>query len=298
MKSIKIVSLHFGSGAGHLFGGLALWQAFRRSLGSDFHFYLLTDAEIPVPLEEESLDIYRFHLEPALYFRRDKESMLYQYLMQLDPDVIIVDHIWLPLMPILKNFRAKKVIFFRQVEPVWLRTHPLPNGDVLEFNPDDYDLVFNMEPGFVLEGSISVPPVIGVCESEIKAPQIIRRVLNVPDDKKLALIAHNGMPGELEKILKESDIDSDEYFQVRMSNNLELADQLFPLSHYLSGVDLAIGACGYNFFYETRFYDLKTIYLPQKRSMENQHWRLETNRNYSGPFNGAENITNLIINSL
>ena len=290
---MNILSLHFGSGAGHLFGGLSLWQAFKAII-PDLTYYLLTDSGFPVPIEDDSLEILRMNLEPQKFFSRDKDTMLYQYLEHLNPDVIIVDHIWLPVMPILESFNAKKIIYFRQVQPQWLQTPELPDGSVKAFTPDDYDLVFNIEPGFELDHAQQVPPLIGVSSENVKSPDIIRRVLNVPDGKKLALAAHNGHPGELEQILTEADIDREEYHLVSLSNMKDEADQLFPLSHYLSGVDLAIGGCGYNFFYETRFYDLPAIYLPQFRDMEDQRWRLEANRKYSGPFDGADRIAMFI----
>ena len=34
--------------------------------------------------------------------------------------------------------------------------------------------------------------------------------------------------------------------------------------------------------------------MPQPRIGNEQHWRLETNSNYSGPFNGADRIAGLI----
>ena len=295
---MNIISLHFGKGAGHLFGGLALWQACKRACGNDLQFYLLTDSDLFVPLDDETLEIIRMDLEPRLYFRHDRQTMLYQYLKQLEPDVILSDHLWLPLIPILQDFKAKKAIFFRQIEPIWLQTPPLKDGTVLKFDPEEYDLVFNMEPGFELEDALSVPPVIGVTKEEIQPPGIIRDALEVPAGKKLALAAHNGMPGELETIMADADIDSNEYHLVQLSNLDERADRIFPLSHYLSGVDLAIGGCGYNFFYETRFYDLPTIYQPQKRAAENQKWRLDTNLDYSGPFDGADKIVKRIMEFL
>ncbi len=259
---------------------------------------MFTDSGLPYFECSETIEVIRFSLEPNKFFSNDKDTLLYQYLDHLNPEVIIVDGLWLPMQPILKYFDAKKIITFRQVEPQWLQTPPLPDGSIKKFNPDDYDLVINKEPGFHLENSISVPPIIGVSETQVKPPKIIRDVLKVPKGRKLALAAHNGNPGELEKILEQADIDRGEYHLVSLSNLQEEADRLFPLSHYLSGVDLAIGGCGYNFFYETRFYDLPAIYIPQFRNMENQRWRLETNRNYSGPFNGADRVVSYIENLL
>lgn len=295
---LKIVSLNFGTGGGHLFCGLALWQAFKRSLREDFTFYLMTSSSLPVPLEDETLEILRFNLEPQKAFLNPKDTMLYQYLQHLDADVILVDHIWFPVFFMLDDFKAVKVIYFRHVKPPWLKTPLLPDGTVREFVPDQYNFSFTMEPNFHVSGTESLPPIIGVSKGDVKAPEIIRRVLNVPKDKKLMLVAHNGLPGEIEKFTEDAAYNPEEYVLYSLGNINEAADRLFPLSHYLSGVDMAIGACGYNFFYETRFYDLPTVYIPIERAFESPLWRYETNRTYTGPFNGADICISKILDSL
>ena len=174
----------------------------------------------------------------------------------------------------------------------------LPDGTVRVFDPGQYDLSFTMEPGFLVPGTESLPPVIGVTGEDIKPPGIIRNVLNVPDNRKLLLVAHNGLPGEIEEFTRQADYDPDEYELRSLSNINEAADRLFPLSHYLSGVDLAVGACGYNFFYETRFYNLPAVYIPVERAFESPVWRYETNRDYSGPFDGADILIERIMEIL
>ena len=295
---LKITSLNFGKGGGHLFCGLSLWQAFKRALKDDFSFYLMTSTNFPIPLEDESLEILRFNLEPKKAFENPKDTMLYQYLQQIEPDIILVDHLWFPVMFILDDFKAVKTIFFRHVKPPWLKTPLLPDGTVREFDSGLYDLSFTMEPNFLVPGTESLPPVIGVTKNDIKPPEIIRQVLSIPPDKKLLLAAHNGLPGELEEFAKQADYDPKEYALRSIGNINEAADELFPLSHYLSGVDLAIGACGYNFFYETRFYDLPTHYIPIERAFESPVWRYKTNKNYSGPFDGADQMIKRILEIL
>jgi len=295
---LRVASINIGSGGGHLFGGLALWEAFKRHLEGSFQFYLLTDATIDVPIADERLEMIQILMEPEKYFFRDRETMLYQYLKHLDPEVIIVDHIWLPLRPILQDFQAKKIIFFRYMPPEWFQTPPI-DDEILCFEPKEYDLAFTMDPGFTVPGCTPVNPVVNILPESNHSRDVIRSVLQVPDDKKLALIAHNGMEGEIENILEEADINQDEYcLRTLNSFDHEVSQQIFPLAHYMSGVDLAIGGCGYNFFYETKALGIKTLYFPQPRMGNEQHWRLEHCLNYDGPYDGADQMVALILASL
>jgi hypothetical protein len=285
---INIASLHFGSGGGHIFGGLTLWQTFKIYLKEPFHYYLLTDSVFELPFIDETLEVIPIVAEPEKMWGRDRETMLYQYLKHIDPDLIIVDNIWFPIKPFLHEFKAKTAIYFWFLPPEWFQTPPLEDGVSHAFQPEDYDLPFTIDPNFHLDGCINIPPVINIHDSTIQPPEIIRSVLEIPEGKKLALVAHNGHEGEIEEILKHADLDPNEYCLRSISSFDDVSKKLFPLSHYMGGIDLAIGGCGYHFFYETKFYDIPTIYIPQPRIGNEQHWRLEKNEDFKGPFNGAD----------
>ncbi|MBF9018321.1 MULTISPECIES: hypothetical protein [unclassified Oceanispirochaeta] len=285
---IKIASLHFGSGGGHIFGGLTLWQTFKIYLKEPFHYSLLTDSVIELPFVDETLEVIPIVAEPEKMWGRDRETMLYQYLKHIDPDLIIVDNIWFPVKPFLHEFSAKTAIYFWFLPQQWFQTPPLDDGISHSFQAEDYDLPCTIDPHFHQDGCLNIPPVINIHQSNLQPPEIIRSVLEVPDNKKLALVAHNGHEGEIEDILKNADIDPDEYCLRSISSFDDVSKKLFPLSHYMSGIDLAIGGCGYHFFYETKFYKIPTIYIPQPRIGNEQHWRFEHCIDYEGPFNGAD----------
>jgi hypothetical protein len=163
------------------------------------------------------------------------------------------------------------------------------------FDPKEYDLVFSIDPQFNFPGSRQLAPVINIHESLIQPPHLIRDVLQIPDDKKLALIAHNGQEGEIEKLMKNSHVNPDEYCQKSLSSYTEESETLFPLAHYMKGVDLAIGGSGYSFFWETKFYNIPTMYIPQPRIGNEQHWRLEHCLDYNGPYDGADQMVRRIM---
>ena len=289
-----VASLHFGSGGGHFFGGLALWRAFRRTC-KNFHFTLLTDSVLDVPEQDDSLEIIRINIEKKRLYSRDRETMLYTILKELDPDILIVDQVWFPLQPIIGDFKCLKSIFFRYVVDQWFQTPPLPDGKPRYFNPENYDLVYSVEPSFSVPGSIHLPPILGVHPDDVKPPELIRNAFYIPEGKKMALLAHAGFKGEMDQILEQAEIDKDEYEIVSLDVEDERNVSLFPLAHYLSGVDLAIGGCGYGFLYETLFYGMKSLYFPQNRGMGDQIWRYKHNQDYKGPFDGADKMVQSLL---
>lgn len=295
---LKIVSFHFGAGAGHFFGGIALWQSFKMNYKGEFHFSLLHDLPIDIPFEDETLESLLISLEPEILFETATTTILYQYLKHLDPDLIIVDTIWVPAAPLLDLFNAKKVFYSFYMPEFWFGYHPWDRKKFYPFNPSQYDLCLARDPHFQFPGSNSIPPVINVHESLLKSSEIIRSVLEVPSGKKLALIAHNGLDGEIEDIMKQADINPKEYCLRSLSSFENVSNRLFPLSHYMSGIDLAIGGGGYHFFYETKYYNILTFYNPQPRIGNEQHWRVEHCKEYKGPYNGAEIIVERILSLL
>ena len=65
---------------------------------------------------------------------------------------------------------------------------------------------------------------------------------------------------------------------------------LFPFADYLTGVDLAIGGCGYNFFFETALFGISCLYFPQQRTGDEQGWRFDHSRDVRPAGNGADRI--------
>ncbi len=89
----------------------------------------------------------------------------------------------------------------RNVSEKWFKV-PLPDGNILDINPDDYDCAFNIEPGFNVKGFKNTNPVIIKNLDEILSRADARERLKVPKGKKLCVVAHNGYPGEMKKPIK------------------------------------------------------------------------------------------------
>ncbi|MBF9018320.1 MULTISPECIES: hypothetical protein [unclassified Oceanispirochaeta] len=292
---MNIVILSFGGGAGHLARAFSIFESFKRNAAEPYLFTIITDSPLDVGDCYKDLEIYQVLIEPEKIFLDDKNTAIYNILKHIDPDLIISDMNWLILRPILDDFKAKKVILFRYVHDEILHI-PSVDGLIHSFDPEEYDLAFTIEPSFSIEGCISLHPTINVHPSSNYEEKIIRQVLKVPEDKKLALLAHNGFEGELDTILKEIKIDPEEYcFRSISTFDDEISRQIFPLSHYMSGVDFSIGGCGYNFFYETKAHGIPSLYFPQPRKGNEQHWRLDHNKDYGGPYDGADKMVEMIL---
>ena len=207
--------------------------------------------------------------------------------------MIIVDVMWLIFKPISRYFRAKQVIMFHYVQDKVLH-FPLRDGSICSFDAEEYDLAVSMEPHFNIPGCRPIPPVVNTHPSVLHPPHIIRERLNVPSGKKMALLAHSGLEGEIEKLKDDINIDPEEYCLRSISTFDRDEERLFPLAPYLTGVDFAIGGCGW-FFYETKALGIPSLYIPQPRLGNEQHWRLEMNRDYAGPYDGADNLAEMIL---
>jgi len=292
---MNIVLLSFGRGGGHLSRALAVYEGLRRHLYSPFSLTVLTDCIIDVGSGYEDIEFCQILVEPEKQFLDHRSTALYNILKHLDPDLILSDLSWLIIRPVLHEFKCRKVIFFRYLHYDYFHV-PSVDGLVHSFDPAEYDLSFTIDPNFRIEGCDSLSPLINIHERTNKKSQIIRDVLEVPRGKKLALLAHNGLEGELEQILSEVDVNPDEYcIRTISSFDHDISMKVFPLAHYMSGVDLAIGGCGYNFFYETKALGIQSLYFPQPRKGNEQHWRLEHCLNYNGPYDGADQMVKRIL---
>jgi hypothetical protein len=205
----------------------------------------------------------------------------------LRPDLVVVDGVWVLFYPIFNDFPFKKILLIRHVPNKWLSV-PLPNGRDIQINPGDYDLAFNVEPNFYIPGFIDLNPLIVKNHDEIYTRQRARQLLEVPEGKKLCVVAHNGLKGELDKLLKKTRDISPDYHLYTTTNRK--GEGLFPLADYANAIDLLIGSVGYSLFYESIYFNIPARYKIFTRDKEDVRWRLKTNSNYTFTENGADQI--------
>jgi hypothetical protein len=242
-------------------------------------------------LAEPFFNIYSVKLQPGFFLKHDRESDLYILLKYLDADILIVDGVWLPLVPILDDFKCKKIILFRQFEEWWFHVTTKKYGD-FDFDPTQYDCTLSIEPHFTRDGWHSINPIVVRNHDEVLDRSRARKELGADTNRKICVLAHNGFEGELEKIETELEVFRKKYQVIVTSNRREKS--FFPLADYFNGIDMIIGGAGYNLFYESRFFNIKSHFFPQERKSENQAWRIKTNSNFTFKENGADQLVDII----
>lgn len=70
---------------------------------------------------------------------------------------------------------------------------------------------------------------------------------------------------------------------------------IFPLADCYNGIDYLYGACGYNIFYETRYFGIPSTLRPLPRRNEDQAWRLQNNNNIEITENGADCFVHMLV---
>jgi hypothetical protein len=281
---MNVVFVSFGKGSGDLVLGIAIFFAFQRA-GIDCDFTALTNCEFQ-HIAEQYFQHVRIRPEPEKFLKSDRQTELYRNLEELQPDLVIVNGIWVPFYPIINDFRCKKMLMIRHVPEKWFSV-PMPDGLKIDINIDDYDLVLNNEPNFHVPGFININPIVIRNPGEILSRFEARKALHVPEGKKLCVVAHNGYQDEIDTLIVESgELPSD--YHVVVSTNRKRSG-VFPLADYARGIDLLLGGAGYNTFYETRFFHIPAeLKVFNRESGEDQYWRLRTNGEFQFSDNGAD----------
>lgn len=289
---MKIVFLTSGKGSGHVVLATSLFNALKR-LNVDFEFILIGNYEYEHLCSSLFMNC-QFEMQPNLYVTDPKSSQLYMILKELNPDFLVTDGLWFPLQNMLDFFRFKKIIFFRQSVDSWFKLESEKYGSI-KFYPEQFDYCFSIEPGFLKPGLKMLNPFIIRNRDEIYSVTEAKSKLNLKCHKKVCIVAHNGFEGEFE-LIKQGIKNFDDDYQIITTSNRD-GEGLYPLVDYFKGIDLIVGAAGYNIFYEVLYFQKEFRFFPQKRIFEDQSWRIKNNSVYKFDLNGADQLAHIIINN-
>jgi hypothetical protein len=288
---MKVVYFSFGEGSGHVVLAASIYNSFRRK-NIDVEYVTLTNSRFGHLVSNDFLHI-AVKAQPELLFKNDRDTELYILLKDLQPDVLIVDSVWLAVLPILKEFRCTRIALFFWKPDSWFRLER-PGHETVDFNITDYDYAVSCEPGFSRNGFVNIEPIVVKNRNEIFSRKEALKKLGFDDNRKTCIVAHNGYKGEINSIASSAGDFKNDY-QVKVLTNEDGAG-LFPLAMYANGIDLLIGGAGYNLFYETRYFGLDAKFIPKERRADDQFWRVKTNGNYIFNENGADILVDLILN--
>ncbi len=281
------------TGSGHIVLGLSVYNGLKRA-GEDFSFSILTSAAFTDLAERIGVSVRRIPGENEHHLSRSnyKTSALYRTLLDLKPDVLIVDLSWFTLYQFIDELECKKIFLCRQIEDAAFII-PLPEGP-LRFEPDHYDRVFAIEP---FESSLKMErlnPLIIRNRDEILPREAALHALGGGESEKekegskLCLFAFNGKPGEFEEKRKTYAYLEDEGYTIFYTSNFH--GGLFPAVDYFNAVDLLICGAGYNAFWEAVYFKKDAIFVPVRRRFENQRLRVETCAEFEFTENGADQL--------
>lgn len=245
----------------------------------------------PIPYASAQLDDYTV-AEISRDERRSpqtaRRSALALALQAYDPDLILVDMFWLPLLHILPTLRARAWLLLHSVPPMWLHGPPLAR-----FDPRQYERVFAMEPLQFYQLPDTLEPFVICNPDECHPTWALKDFLGIPRDEHLTLIVQTGFTGEAEAIAREHAPGGGHIVTMSMHEGLKA---LFPIAPWLPGADRIIGGGGYHFFWETIWLGLqpRTLYHPFFRTIDHQHWRVQTLQHHPMRANGADTLGQLV----
>ncbi len=290
---VKIVYFTSGTtGSGRLVQGISIWNAFERSgqqvnytIVSSSPFAYLADGfnvkHIEIPVESEDV----------LIAGDPEDSILFQTLKRLKPDVLLVDLMWFSLFNIIDRFPCKKIFLSRQVADKFF-TISLKN-DLLKFNPDQYDRIIATEPFASCTNMEQINPVVLRNRGEIMSKTAALKKLGLSGDKPVCLTAYNGKPEEYQSVQKTYSYLEDEGYRMVYSTNYESG--IFPVVDYFSAFDLLITGGGYNSFWEAVYFEKEAIFIPFPRNFEDQKKRIDEYKGIPFKENGADQLADIIM---
>lgn len=279
------------TGSGRIVRGISIGNALKRN-GIDCSYTILSSSSFAFM----AYDFNHIEIPPekidSFSNNNYESSILYRTLLDLKPDILLVDLLWFPLSNFINKLSYKRIFLCRQVDDRFFSI-PSPDGQ-LNFQVEDYDQVLAIEP---LKSSIkmkSINPIIIKNKNEIFSRKEAAAELNLDGEDRVCLLAYNGHPGDFERVKKTYSYLEDQGYQMVCTTNYEKG--IFPVVDYFNAFDLIVCGAGYNSFWETIYFKKEAIIIPTPTRFENQKQRIQECKEYSFNKNGADQLTDIIMN--
>ncbi|MBN2041128.1 MAG: hypothetical protein JW864_13880 [Spirochaetes bacterium] len=294
---MKIIYYTSGtSGVGRLVHGASIFNAFRRQ-GFNPDFTILSSCPSERARVLDVINIPHIEIpkenEPDLLSDNFYDSTLYQTLIELNPDMLIIDRMWFTLYRIIDELTCKKVFICSQVVDKFFRIMLKDNPIV--FKPEQYDKLIAIEPFQSIIKMDQVNPLIIRNIDEIKGRNDALSLLGLNGKKKIAFIGVNFKQGYLEGFKKNYSYLEDEDYDVIYSTNIN-GEGIFPVADFYNAIDLMICSATYNFFWETQYFSKEAIFETVPVNFCDQEKRLRECSDYKFTENGADQLVNILMN--
>ena len=322
MSALRILYLTAGTvGAGHVMRGLALHRALER-LGATGTFVLAgPQLDLSLPLSGDTLarsgdtgslsgdtgslsgdTAGRLQLEPRTIRVdstrvADREQALAsdaaRLAREIRPDLVLVDLFWVPFLHLVRASPAPSWLLLRSCPAKWLRGPPS-----VPFDARAFARVIWTEPcaDGAVEGASRVEPIVVVSRADERRGPSLRERLGVLGPRPLALVAHGGMAGEIERLDALARARFGHTHEVAHAN-LRVSGVPFPLAPWLCEADVIIGGAGYNLAWELTWLELhaRATLVPFDRSIDDQRTRARVAPHHPMTANGADQLASQIL---
>ena len=293
-----------GGGFGHLTRALALA---RGALADGHHVEILANSPLATPQTPASrwcAGITISKLDP----RCDRPAVtrcVHDVFARIEPDVLIVDTfprgLGGELASELDRFRCPKVLVHRDLNPRYVERFRLQ-----EWTAKHYDLLLLPgEDGCFAQQvkAVRTAPWLLLNHDELLRPGDARRRLDATGSRPVVAVVSSGRPEEsrqLERVagrlLARTDLDA-EVRLISLSSGAETAlrpSNIWPLLEVMAGIDVLVGAGGYNTVYEARATETPLVAFAFRRLYDRQYVRLCANERVVDDEQVIERVVELV----
>lgn len=294
---MKIVYYTSGtSGVGRLVHGASIFNSFKRK-GISPEFEILSSCPPERARILDGIDIPHREIskedDVELLSENFHQSILFQSLTELNPDILIIDRMWFTMYRIIDELRCKKIFICLQVIDNFFRI--LLKDNPIYFNPVQYDRLIAIEPFQSIIKMEQINPLIIRNKDEIKDKNEALSLLGLNGEKKTAFVGVNFKQGYLEKFKKNYSYLEDENYDVIYSTNIN-GEGIFPVADYYNAIDLMVCSATYNFFWEARYFNKEAIFETVPVNFCDQEKRLRECSDYEFQENGADKMVDILMN--
>ena len=163
------------TGSGRLVRGISIRNAFKRR-GYHVDYTILSSS--PFASLTDKFEINHVLISPEsekqLGSKVFETSELYRTIVEINPDIIIVDLLWFPIFHFISKLPGKKIFLSRLVADNFF-TIPLED-EPLQFNPQQYDKIISIEPFTSCIEMEPINPIIFRNRDEIMDKQTARLI--------------------------------------------------------------------------------------------------------------------------
>ncbi len=269
-----IVFYALGSGAGHIIRVAAIARKLRQDYSG--RLLIITNSKYCELLHTESIPFIHIPTESLPY--QETRKRIVEALHFSKPSALVTDvfpcGMGGELIAVLERARFKKILIRRILKKEYLERLSREGARL-----PVYDCIIDSEPDLPpLPSSIDCSPILVRDFEELPSKTEARKLLNCREDDKIILVIFTGKQAIVHSVMslleKLAGSVSPRNQQLRwvVTGNIEKGTfvRYYPLISLLPGVQMVIGAAGYNVFHETRALSVPTLYVPIPQKYDDQ----------------------------